>query len=192
MKINMPVTDTEIELTEEHALVSITDVKGQITQVNRDFVEISGYSAKELVGQSHNVVRHPDMPVEVFADMWCVLMAGRPWTGYIKNRCRNGDYYWVLATATPIIERGQVTGFMSVRTRASRDAVEQMTRAYRQFCDGTAKGLRIAEGRVVKKSAHLLHKLGWWSIRGRLGFLTAVVALLMVTACSAIWACRAV
>ncbi len=180
MKINTPVTDTEIELNEEHALVSITDLNGQITQVNRDFVEISGYSAKELVGRPHNIIRHPDMPVEVFADMWRLLKAGRPWTGYIKNRCKNGDYYWVLANATPVIERGQVTGYMSVRTRASRDAVEQMTRAYRNFCEGTAKGLRIEEGRVVKKSAHLSHKIGWWSIRGRLGILTAVVALLMV------------
>lgn len=180
MKINMPVTDTEIELTEEHALVSITDLKGQITEVNRDFVDISGYSAKELLGKSHNIVRHPDMPPEVFEDLWRLLKAGRPWTGYIKNRCKNGDYYWVLTNTTPVMERGQMTGYMSVRTRASRDAIEKITRAYRQFRDGTAKGLRIEEGRVVKKSWHLSHRFGWWSIRGRLVILTSVVALLMV------------
>lgn len=181
MKINMPVTDTEIELTEEHALVSITDLKGQITQVNRDFVEVSGFSEKELIGQAHNIIRHPDMPPEVFEDLWRLLKAGRPWTGYIKNRCKNGDYYWVLTNATPVMERGQMTGFMSVRTRASRDAVEEMTRAYRRFRDGSAKNLVIEEGRVGKKSLHLSHRFGWWSIRGRLTILTSVVALLMVT-----------
>ena len=86
MKTNMPVTDHEVELSDTHSIVSMTDLKGRITYINRDFIEVSGFSESELLGQSHNIVRHPDMPVEAFEDLWVNLKAGRPWTGYVKNR----------------------------------------------------------------------------------------------------------
>lgn len=147
MKINLPVTSNEIELEARHLIVSKTDLKGQITYVNKDFIEISGFAESEAVGQSHNIVRHPDMPVEAFEDLWRSLKAGRPWVGYVKNRCKNGDFYWVEAHATPMLENGQVTGFMSVRRRASREAVASAEKAYRLFRRARPRGLKFATAR---------------------------------------------
>jgi len=150
MRINMPVTNVEVPLNDDTLIVSKTDLKGQLTYINKDFLDISGFTEAELIGTSHNIVRHPDMPSEAFADLWRDLKAGRPWTGYVKNRCKNGDYYWVLATATPIRENGQVTGYMSVRRKPSREAVDTVERAYRLFREKKAGGLSILHGKVVK------------------------------------------
>ncbi|MBK8317216.1 MAG: PAS domain-containing protein [Betaproteobacteria bacterium] len=115
MRNNLPVTNVEIQLDAHTLIVSKTDLKGQITYINKDFIDISGFTEAELIGQPHNIVRHPDMPVEAYIDMWADLKDGRPWTGLVKNRCKNGDHYWVAANATPLRENGQVVGFMSVR-----------------------------------------------------------------------------
>ena len=93
MRVNMPVTNVEVQLQDSSMIVSKTDLKGQITFINRDFLEISGFTEQELMGAPRNIVRHPDMPAETFADLWQTLKAGRPWTGLVKNRCKNGDYY---------------------------------------------------------------------------------------------------
>ena len=95
MRTNLPVSQKEVLLTEKTLIVSKTDIKGVITYINKDFLEISGFSAAELIGHPHNIVRHPDMPVEAFADLWRTLKENRPWTGLVKNRCKNGDFYWV-------------------------------------------------------------------------------------------------
>ncbi len=150
MKINMPVTNVEVPLKDDTLIVSKTDLKGQITYINKDFLDISGFTEAELIGQSHNIVRHPDMPPEAFEDLWRDLKAGRPWTGYVKNRCKNGDYYWVLATATPIREGGQIVGYMSVRRKATREAVAAVDAAYKLFRDKQAGGAVIRHGEVVK------------------------------------------
>ena len=93
MKINMPVTNVEHELEDGQPLVSKTDLKGITTYANRAFIEISGYSEEELVGKSHNIVRHPDMPPAAFADLWDTVKSGKAWSGIVKNRCKNGDFY---------------------------------------------------------------------------------------------------
>ncbi|MRR49998.1 MAG: PAS domain S-box protein [Rhodocyclaceae bacterium] len=149
MKTNLPVTQNEVLLHSETLIVSKTDLKGQITYVNKDFLEISGFSEAELIGQPHNIVRHPDMPVEAFEDLWRTLKEGRPWTGYVKNRCKNGDFYWVLANATPIWEGGQVAGYMSVRRKADPATVAQVDAIYKRFRDKKAGGLQIRYGEVV-------------------------------------------
>src|SRR5574343_303259 len=118
MRTNFPVTTVEQHLRDDTLIVSKTDLKGRITYINRDFLEISGFTEVELIGEPHNLVRHPDMPPEAFEDLWRDIKAGRPWTGFVKNRCKNGDYYWVLANATPIMENGQIVGYMSVRRKA--------------------------------------------------------------------------
>ena len=150
MRINMPVTNVEVPLRDDTLIVSKTDLKGQLTYINKDFLDISGFTEAELIGVSHNIVRHPDMPIEAFEDLWRDLKAERPWTGYVKNRCKNGDYYWVLATATPILENGQVTGYMSVRRKASREAIAAVDQAYRMFREKQAGGASIRHGAVVK------------------------------------------
>jgi len=87
-----------------------------LTYFNDDFVKASGFTEGELMGQPHNIVRHPDMPVEAFENLWTTLKEGKPWAGAAKNRRKNGDFYWVLASATPVFEAGQITGYMSIRT----------------------------------------------------------------------------
>ena len=124
MRTNLPVTSREVQISEHHRIVSKTDLKGQITYINKDFIDISGFTENELLGQPHNIVRHPDMPEEAFADFWRNLKDGRPWVGLVKNRCKNGDYYWVEAHASPVWENGQVTGYLSVRRKASPAAID--------------------------------------------------------------------
>jgi len=130
MKINEPVTDREVKLRDGQELVTKTNLKGIITYTNPDFIEISGFSRDELVGKNHNVVRHPDMPPAAFKDLWETLKLGRPWSKLVKNRCKNGDYYWVKANVTPIFRNGEIVEYMSVRTRPSQDEIEQATALY--------------------------------------------------------------
>lgn len=125
MKINLPVTQNEVAYPRGHYLVSKTDLKGTITHANDAFVEISGYSRLELIGKSHNIVRHPDMPPEAFADLWRTVKNGLPWHGVVKNRCKNGDYYWVKAFVVPVRKSGQTVGYMSVRTEPARELVSE-------------------------------------------------------------------
>jgi len=110
MRINMPVTNNEYELKEGLSIVSETNVKGIIKYANPYFMEVSGFSEEELIGAPQNILRHPDMPVEAFADMWDTIKSGIPWTAMVKNRCKNGDFYWVYANVTPVYEKGQVVG----------------------------------------------------------------------------------
>lgn len=180
MKINMPVTDREVEVTNAHSIVSMTDLKGQITYVNQDFIDISGFTEAELIGQSHNIVRHPDMPQEAFADLWRTLKDGRPWTGYVKNRCKNGDYYWVQANATPVREGGQVIGYMSVRSSVDRQTIQEVSRAYQSFREGSAKGLTIRDGQVVKSGFSLGYFLSSLSVRKKMFALVGVLGLFMM------------
>ena len=125
MRTNLPVTGIEYPLRDGQSIVSKTDTKGRITYVNPAFIEVSGFTEAELTGKAHNIVRHPDMPPAAFADMWQTLQAGEPWTGLVKNRRKNGDFYWVMANVVPIKERGDTVGYMSVRTRPERADVER-------------------------------------------------------------------
>jgi aerotaxis receptor len=149
MRVNMPVTNVEQHLKEGEYIVSKTDTKGQITYVNQTFLDISGFSMEEAIGSHHNMVRHPDMPPAAFADLWKTLKSGKPWRGMVKNRCKNGDFYWIEANANPIFEGGQITGYMSLRTKPTREQVERADRIYRQFVDGTARGVTVKAGQVV-------------------------------------------
>jgi len=123
MRTNLPVTNVEYILKETETIVSKTDLKGRITYINQDFINISGFTEAELMGAPQNIVRHPDMPPEAFADMWRNLQAGKAWTGLVKNRCKNGDHYWVEAHAAPLLENGTVIGDTSIRLKPSREHV---------------------------------------------------------------------
>ena len=133
MKINEPVTNVERHMKPGSILVSKTDLKGIITFCNKDFVEISGFSYAELEGKNHNVVRHPEMPPQAFEDLWNTVKAGRPWSGLVKNRCKNGDYYWVKANVMPLRENGRVSGYLSVRTQPTREEIAATEPVYRRL-----------------------------------------------------------
>ena len=185
MRTNLPVTRNEVKLTDSTLIVSKTDLKGRITYINRDFLDISGFTAQELVGEPHNIVRHPDMPTEAFEDLWRTLKEGRPWTGYVKNRCKNGDYYWVLANAAPIIENGQVTGYISVRRKASDEAIATHEAAYKMFREKKQGSLQIRFGKVVKPS--VLAGLRDISVGTKLWLGIGVIMLIAAIAVGASW-----
>jgi len=130
MKNNYPVTQREKPFPDQSCILSTTDLKGIITYVNQDFVDISGFQAEELLRKNHNIVRHPDMPPAAFADLWDTLKEGHSWMGVVKNRCKNGDHYWVDAYVTPITNGGQVVEYQSVRTRPEREIIERAERLY--------------------------------------------------------------
>ncbi|MFD2367957.1 methyl-accepting chemotaxis protein [Pseudoduganella sp. GCM10020061] len=151
MRNNLPVTNTEYVLKDHQTVVSKTDLAGNIIYANKDFIEISGYSAEELIGAPQNILRHPDMPREAFADFWATIKAGKAWTGLVKNRCKNGDYYWVEANAAPMLVNGQVTGYTSVRVKPDRAKVEAAEKAYRAIREGST-AIFIRDGEVVRRS----------------------------------------
>jgi aerotaxis receptor len=130
MKNNQPVTQREVSFPANTYLVSRTDLKGTITYANDAFIEISGFNRSDLIGQNHNLVRHPDMPEAAFRDLWATVKSGLPWRGLVKNRCKNGDYYWVEAFVMPLKKDGQITGYQSVRTPAPRDKRAMAEAAY--------------------------------------------------------------
>jgi methyl-accepting chemotaxis protein len=138
MKINEPVTQKEIPFPEGTILVTKTNLKGMITFCNSDFVKISGFTEDELLGSSHNIVRHPDMPPEAFQDLWDTVQSGRPWTGLVKNRAKNGDHYWVKANVTPVTSNGQVVEYMSVRTKPASHEIREAEDLYQQITRGKA------------------------------------------------------
>lgn len=136
MKKNLPITDNEIPFPDGEEIISTTDLKGVLTSFNDTFLRISGFEANEMLGHSHNVVRHPEMPPAAFADLWASMKANRHWMGIVKNRCKNGDYYWVDAYVTPITENGRVTGYESVRAKPTAEQVARAEIVYKQINAG--------------------------------------------------------
>ena len=130
------VTQTEQTFPAEQRLISATDTKGKITYCNEEFARISGFSQEELIGSPHNLVRHPDMPAAVFGLMWSYLKAGKSWMGIVKNRCKNGDFYWVSAYVTPILEEGRLIGFESVRVKPTREQIVRAEALYARLRAG--------------------------------------------------------
>jgi aerotaxis receptor len=158
MRNNQPVTQREYEFAADATLMSTTDTQSHITYANAAFIAVSGFEREDIMGQPHNMVRHPDMPTQAFADMWATLKAGRSWTALVKNRRKSGDHYWVRANATPIVRAGRVTGYMSVRTKPSRAEIEAAEALYRDFREGRAGNRRFHQGLIVRTGA-----LAWLS-----------------------------
>ncbi|HCG0481080.1 TPA: methyl-accepting chemotaxis protein [Pseudomonas aeruginosa] len=136
MRQNLPVTGRNLELPRDANILSTTDTQSHITYVNPDFIKISGFTEAELLGQPHNLVRHPDMPPAAFEHMWKTLRAGRSWMGLVKNRCKNGDHYWVSAYVTPISKNGQTVEYQSVRTKPDPQQVQAAEQLYAQIRAG--------------------------------------------------------
>ena len=145
---NQPVTQNEHKVPPDQTLISVTDLKGRITYANSAFISMSGYLADELMGQAHSIVRHPDMPEEAFRDLWDTVEAGLPWTGLVKNRRKNGDFYWVRANATPMRDGDKIVGYLSVRRAPSQEEIDAATGLYALMREEARRG----------KLKHVVHR----------------------------------
>jgi len=170
MRVNEPNTNREVTFGDDLMLISGTDAGGRITFANQAFVEISGYTLEELIGAPHNILRHPQMPKEAFADLWRAIQAGQPWEGHVKNRTKAGDFYWVRANVTPIFEGDRIAGYMSIRQKPDATKIKEIDRLYRQFRDGQAQGLAIVDGNIVKTGLGARVNAIWNSLVGRMIF----------------------
>lgn len=162
---NQTVVNAEVTFANDVELISTTDTRGVITYANPAFCQVSGYSNEELLGKNHNLVRHPEMPKAAFADLWLNLQQKQSWRGMVKNRCKDGRYYWVDAFITPIYQQHQLVGFQSVRKAPSRELIHRAEHCYQQ----------IQQGKT----------LGGWRLNHHLRNWTAIIATLaLVSTCS--------
>ncbi len=162
MRNNQPIYDSEYLLRDDQYLISRTDLQGRIQYANPAFIEVSGFSREELVGEHHNIVRHPHMPPAAFANLWDTIKQGDTWVGYVKNRRKDGRHYWVLATVSPIFQGEDVVGYGSVRVKADANTTAEMDERYRQIMAGELTGWRLDRGQF--KPA------GWRALPSRLAF----------------------
>lgn len=159
MRKNLPVVNKEYYVGPQQTLISITDLKGRITYCNEDFIRISGFSFEEMKGKAHNIVRHPDVPEEIFKNFWDTIQTGEIWSGIVKNRRKNGEYYWVRANATALMRNGQPVGYLSVRTRPSEEEKQAAQTLYEKIGLGDEPThYAYRNGRAVRKG--LLGRVG--------------------------------
>lgn len=173
------VSQQNTPLDDDITLMSTTDLQSYITHANDTFIQVSGYQLNELLDKPHNLVRHPDMPKAAFADMWYTLKQGEPWSGIVKNRRKNGDHYWVRANAVPMVREGRVTGYMSIRTRATDEEIAAVEPLYKALNEGRCNR-RIHKGLVVRKG--WLGKLPALPIRWRVRSVMALMFVVLATA----------
>jgi aerotaxis receptor len=152
MRHNGPVTMEEYVLQDDEVIITHTDPGGRITYANAAFARSSEFSLEEALGQPQNIIRHPDMPPEVFADMWRTIRSGTQWIGVVKNRRKSGGFYWVRANVTPILENGRIVGYMSVRVRPTREEIRTAEALYAAIRSGTARHIKLRGGKVVDMS----------------------------------------
>ncbi|MBA6265062.1 PAS domain-containing methyl-accepting chemotaxis protein [Colwellia sp. Bg11-12] len=155
---NQSIIDKEVDFESGVELISTTDKRGVITYANPEFCRIAGFSVEELVGNNHNIVRHPDMPSHAFKDLWKNLEARLPWRGVVKNRCKDGRYYWVDAFITPIFESGELVGYQSVRTRLDDKTKQNAIVSYKAMNEGKSLH-KWYESAKVKNVAYWLVSL---------------------------------
>lgn len=171
MRNNQPVTAREYPIGEHDYLISRTDLQGRITYANSVFIEVSGFTRDELIGAPHNLVRHPQMPEAAFENLWSTLKSGKNWQGLVKNRRKDGDFYWVDACVTPLMENGEVMGFASVRVKASREQIERAERAYRAMEAGEG-GYRLLRGQIISTGVSgIFRRFARWRLARRIASL---------------------
>ncbi|MCS3762377.1 methyl-accepting chemotaxis protein [Bradyrhizobium centrosematis] len=180
MRTNLPVTTTEYPITDEALIVSRTDTKGKLTYFNDEFVEASGFAEAELMGQPHNIIRHPDMPPAAFENLWATLQQGKPWSGAVKNRRKNGDFYWVLATASPIRQNGEIVGYSSIRTKLPADQRAEAEQVYAKIRENKPHDYRLDAGMLRRRSFSDRLAIFTGTLNARLVTLVAILSLFLL------------
>jgi len=185
MRMNGPVTQAEYVLPEGEVIITHTDRASRITYANPAFLTSSEFTLEECLGEPQNLIRHPDMPREAFADLWTTIRAGKSWTGIVKNRRKHGGFYWVRANITPMMDNGKIMGYMSVRVKPTREEISLAERVYADIRAGQARNIRVREGRIVDMSVagtfrRMLRpslRVGSWAVLGGLSTLLGVAAV---------------
>ncbi|ART81100.1 methyl-accepting chemotaxis protein [Oceanisphaera avium] len=172
---NQHVIDEEVTYPSSEQLVSTTDLRGVITYANDIFCRVAGFLPEEMIGKNHNLIRHPDMPKAAFRDLWRHAKAGRPWRGAVKNRCKDGRYYWVDAYVTPIYVEGKITGYQSVRTQLDSQTRAVASRAYRQLLK--QEKLKHTPSPLVAKVKSALPLVGFMGLLALIGWLAGLITL---------------
>jgi aerotaxis receptor len=178
MRTNLPISQREYPFPKGRTLVSTTDLQGRILYCNPAFIEVSGFSREELLGQPHKLIRHPDMPAEGFRDLWATIQSGQPWSAAVKNRRKNGDHYWVMANVTPLFDGQRVTSYVSVRTEASRAEIEAAEALYATLRAEAASGRLVhrLEHARLQRSSRLAEALRALRIEGASAYLWPALA----------------
>ena len=180
MKRNTPVTQKEYLLNDGTTLMSTTNTQSHISYANSAFITASGFDESELVGEPHNIIRHPDMPPAAFADMWFTIQQGESWTGLVKNRRHNGDHYWVRANVTPVYQQQKLTGYISVRNIPTRDEISASENLYAQINANKIKGYRFYKGVLIRRGPlSFLSLFKWLTISRRINLVLGTAALLI-------------
>ena len=179
MRNNQPVSQQEYQYPDDATLMSTTNASSQITYANDAFIDVSGFASEDIIGQPHNIVRHPDMPPQAFKDMWSTLQQGFPWTALVKNRRRNGDHYWVRANVVPIIRGGQTRGYLSVRTKPTAAEITGAQSLYDKMNRGELNNRRLHKGLLIRTGVTRgLSVLKTLSVRWRVR--SGLLALLLI------------
>jgi PAS domain S-box-containing protein len=148
----------ETRVPEDEFIISRTDLKGIITYANEAFAEMSGYKVEELVGKPHNIVRHPDMPKSVFKELWETVSQEKNWTGFVKNRRKDGGYYWVSAEVSGVYKNGELKEYKSIRHPVSAELRIKMQAQYDRMCleeNGRARAVHYLTKENIKKVERL-------------------------------------
>lgn len=177
------------ELADDDVLISRSDRQGRVTYINQKFVDISGYSLSDVMGEPHSLFRAPDMPAHVFENMWQSIELGKTWQGVLKNRCKNGDSYWVQTTVAPLLDGGHVVGYTAIRRKAPEKAVVRAAHIYGAIQRGKARGFKLHHGALRRKGL-----LGWaqrFSFRTMqaklIGMVVTSIALLLVAGAAGVY-----
>ena len=187
MRLNLPVIDKEFPFPAGETLVSTTDLKGRILYCNPPFISVSGFTKEELLGQPHNLIRHPDMPEEAYRDMWDTISKGNPWSAPVKNRRKDGTHYWVMANVTPLMDGDRPGGYMSVRTMPTREQVDAAENLYAKMRAEKQAGRMVhtlnAGSLVVNTFGGRLKRALSIGISGQLMLVSFVIAALAIAGC---------
>ena len=187
MRLNLPVIDKEFPFPAGETLVSTTDLKGRILYCNPPFISVSGFTKEELLGQPHNLIRHPDMPEEAYRDMWDTISKGNPWSAPVKNRRKDGTHYWVMANVTPLMDGDRPGGYMSVRTMPTREQVDAAENLYAKMRAEKQAGRQVhalnAGSLVVNTWGGSLKRALSIGIGGQLMLVAFIIAALAIAGC---------
>lgn len=180
MRNNGQVTGREVHLNNQDEIVSSSNLRGDIEFCNATFSRISGYSHDELINQPHNILRHPQMPPAAFGMLWAALKAGKPWMGIVKNRCKNGDHYWVDAYITPLRQHGQICGYESVRVKADPAVIRRAEQVYQRLNQGKPAYSTMEKAWSLYGNATLVAVISGICLLATLGFLTDLTTGLLI------------